>query len=118
MLSLVIMDVVLIPVFLKLHWPLQSTVCDPLGVSEKVTRVSPRQRNVSAQTKVSQDQIQLEPHCSLGPMNPIWHSLVNLQYRNFPHDTEFHSILSLPDALTYDEDPVHRTQRRRPQWPP
>ena len=78
-LPLAVVDIVLVLVFHKLHRTLQSTVGDPLGVSEKVTRVPPRKRNVSAQTEMGQDQVHLEPHSRLGPVNPIRHSFVNLQ---------------------------------------
>ena len=74
-----VVDVILISVFYKLHRALQSTVGNSLGVSEKVTRVSPRKRNVSTEAEVGQDKIHLESHSGLGPVNPIWHSFMNLQ---------------------------------------
>ena len=74
-----VVDVILISVFYKLHRTLQSTVGNSLSVSEKVTRVSPRKRIVPTQTEVGQDQIHLESHSGLGPVNPIWHSFMNLQ---------------------------------------
>ena len=54
-LPLAVVDIILVLVFHKLHRTLQSTVSDPLGVSEEVTRVSPRKRDVSAQTEMGQD---------------------------------------------------------------